>query len=81
MKKLYKILVKYWYGWVVDIIETDDLYHYVGKLYLDSLNYIERIDYKVLDSLEECPVYEPCCKVCRRKCEKYLKTLSEWIKE
>lgn len=77
MKQMYKLFVRYWYGVRVYIIETDDLYHYVGKLFLSSINHIERIDYKRLDSLEKCPIYEPCCEVCMDKCERYLKTLKQ----
>ena len=70
--KIYKLFIKYWYGLRVKIIETDDLYHYVGKLYMKGIDHIDRIDYKELNSIDDCPIYEPCCEVCLTKCKKYL---------
>lgn len=70
--KIYKLFIRYWYGQVVDIIKTKDLYHYVGKLFLSSTDSILRIDYKELESEDSCQIYDPCCKLCRVHCKKYL---------
>lgn len=71
--KTYKLFIEYWYGKIVDIIQTNDLYHYVGELFLSSINKIERIDYKELGSVNDCQYYKPICEQCmkRRICNKW----------
>ena len=72
MTKTYKMFIRYWDRLVVEIKKTNDLYHYVGELYMTSIEHIDRVDYKELNSIDDCPIYEPCCKVCLTKCKKYL---------
>lgn len=70
--KTYKIFIRYWDGLVVNIIQTDDIYHEIGKIYCTTISHINRIDYKQLKSIDDCPIYEPCCKVCLKKCKKWM---------
>lgn len=38
---------------IEEIVDTDDIYHTIGYLYCNSLEHIERIDYKKLESEEK----------------------------
>ena len=77
MKKTYKIFTEYWDRLVVDVIETDDIYHEIGKIYCETLEKINRIDYKELKSINDCPVYKPCCEVCLKQCKRYSESKKE----
>ena len=74
--KIYKLFIKYWDRLVIDIIETDDIYHEIGKIYCETLEKINRIDYKELKSVDDCPIYKPICEVCLKKCNNYLKLIA-----
>lgn len=58
MKK-YVLYIRYWFGLRVKIIRTNNIYEYVGKFYLSSMQQIKRIDYgeikndKQIDSIIE----------------------------
>lgn len=62
--KTYKLFIRYWDRLEVDIIKTDDFYHYIGKLYCTSLEKIERVDYKELIDEKYCVPMDDICKVC-----------------
>ena len=65
--KTYKLFIRFWGGLVIDLVQTEDIYHEIGKLYSTSSERIERVDYKVLKCAEACPIYEPCCAVCQKR--------------
>lgn len=65
--KTYKLFIRYWDGLKVDIIKTDDIYHYIGKLYCTSIEKIERVDYKELIDEKYCIPMDDICKVCSMK--------------
>ena len=73
--KTYKLFIRYWYGLRVEIVDTDNLFEWIGKLYCQSIEKIERVDYKELKGgLADCPFYKPVCDLCscRGRCSKYL---------
>lgn len=49
--KTYKLFIRYWYGIREKVVETNDIYHEIGKLYCTSLNKIERVDYKEIEKI------------------------------
>ena len=53
MEQRYVIYIRYWFGVRARFISTSNLYEYVGKMILSSLNHIERIDFKELKTIDD----------------------------